>query len=119
MTRGAGSGSGTSGNGFGFGAFGTGGIAPASLSMGSTRSRLPWKRTRSVAWRTRVISTARLPEFMRHHSRLQEIEQVLRAAGLAVGPGHVEAAEGMGADQRARALAVEVEVAAHELPPGL
>ena len=47
--------------------------------------------------------------------RLQEQEQVVAAAGLGVGARHVEAAERMDADQRAGALAVQVEVADEEL----
>lgn len=39
---------------------------------------------------------------------LREQEQVIRAAGLGVGAAHIEAAEGMGADHGAGALAVQI-----------
>src|SRR5581483_6921922 len=46
--------------------------------------------------------------------RLQEVQQVVRPAGLAVRARHVEAAERMRTDHGAGRLAVEIEVAAHE-----
>src|SRR5436305_7334161 len=46
---------------------------------------------------------------------LHEEAEVVAPAGLRVGAAHVEAAEGVRADERARALAVEVEVADVEL----
>src|SRR5664280_37820 len=45
---------------------------------------------------------------------LQEETEVVAPAGLAVRAGHVEAAEGVDADERARALAIDVEVARAE-----
>src|SRR6266542_2800292 len=48
--------------------------------------------------------------------RLREEVEILATAGLRVGAGHVEAAERVHADERSRALAVQVEVAAEELP---
>src|SRR6202035_4733553 len=50
--------------------------------------------------------------------RLCEQIQVVRAAGLRIGARHVEAAEGMRAHHRTRALAVQVEVADVELAYG-
>ena len=41
--------------------------------------------------------------------------RVIRAAGLRVGAGHVEAAKRMRADHGARALAIEIEIADVEL----
>src|SRR6516165_12615466 len=49
---------------------------------------------------------------------LQEKQQVVAAAGLGVGAAHVEAAERVGADDRAGGLAVDVEVADEELALG-
>ena len=54
-------------------------------------------------------------QFLRDRLRLREEEEVVAAAGLGVGARHVEAAERVDADQRAGALAVEVEVADEEL----
>jgi hypothetical protein len=44
----------------GFGVFSTGGRAPTSSSIGSTRTRLPPISSRSVAFRMRVTCTVRL-----------------------------------------------------------
>src|SRR5690606_10782635 len=49
---------------------------------------------------------------------LREEQQVVRATGLGVGAAHVEAAEGLYADEGAGALAVEIEVAAVEVLGG-
>src|SRR5438094_6835625 len=49
---------------------------------------------------------------------LQEQQQVIAAAGLGIGAAHVEPAEGMRPYDRARALAVHVEVADEELALG-
>ena len=46
---------------------------------------------------------------------MREQVQIIRAAGLGIGARHVEAAEGMRADHRSGALAVDVEVADVEL----
>ena len=45
--------------------------------------------------------------------------RVVVAAGFGVGAAHIEAAERVNADQRARALAVDVEVADEEFVLGL
>src|SRR5271157_6456166 len=42
---------------------------------------------------------------------LQEQQEVVGATGFGIGAGHVEAAEGVRADHRAGALAVEIQVA--------
>src|SRR5437588_1221434 len=126
ISAGAGRGSGTRGFGRGFGEFGTGGFAPTSPSMGSTRTVTPEKRTASVACRTRRISIGglpprgpRLPVLVSDHLGLEKVQQILGPAGLAVGARHVEPAERVGPHERAGGLSVEIEIAAHELPPGL
>ena len=53
-------------------------------------------------------------EAFRYRLRLQEQQQVIRPAGLRIRARHVEAAERVRADHRARALAVEVQVADEE-----
>ena len=42
---------------------------------------------------------------------LEEEQQVILAAGFGIGAGHIEAAEGMGADHGAGAFAVHVQIA--------
>src|SRR5437660_8444676 len=56
-------------------------------------------------------------DFLGSDFGLHEEAEVVAPAGLRVGAAHVEAAEGVRADERARALAVEVEVADVELAP--
>jgi len=46
---------------------------------------------------------------------LEEQQQIVVTAGFRVGAAHIEAAEGLPADQRASALPIEVEVADEEL----
>src|SRR5260370_32628033 len=58
--------------------------------------------------------SGRRPHLPRDRLRLQEQAEVLAAAGLRIGAGHVEAAERMHAHERARALAVQVEIADEE-----
>src|SRR5947209_2051853 len=62
----------------------------------------------------------RLPRLLlpRDRFRLQEEPEVVAAARLRIRPRHVEAAERMRADERAGALAVDVEVADEELVLG-
>src|SRR6266487_805402 len=55
-------------------------------------------------------------DFLRDRFGLREEIEILAASGLRVGSRHVEPAERMHAHERARALAVQVEVAAEELP---
>src|ERR1700693_1153427 len=55
-------------------------------------------------------------DFLRDGLGLREEGEVLAPSGLGICPRHVEAAEGVHADQRARALAVQIQVAAEELP---
>ena len=50
--------------------------------------------------------------------RLREQIQIVGATGLGICAGHVESAEGVRAHHRARALAVDVEVAHVEVAPG-
>src|SRR5579885_3573931 len=50
---------------------------------------------------------------------LREEQEVVATAGFGVGAGHVEAAEGVDADERAGTLAIEVEVADVEVLFGL
>src|SRR5262245_42354137 len=54
-------------------------------------------------------------ELLRHGFSLCEEVEVFAAARFRVGPGHVEAAEGVHADHRPRALPVQVEVPDVEL----
>ena len=54
-------------------------------------------------------------QLFRDRLLLREEVEVLAASGLRVRAGHVEAAERVHADERARALAVQVEVADVEL----
>src|ERR1043166_6482809 len=63
----------------------------------------------------RFRSSDRSAELLRDALRLEEQEQVVASARLAVGAAHVEAAERMAADHRAGALAVQVQVADEEL----
>src|SRR5215831_9859124 len=53
-----------------------------------------------------------------HRLGLCEQIKVIRATGLRIGSRHVEAAERMGAHHRARALAVDVQVADVEVADG-
>src|SRR5208283_2227340 len=62
----------------------------------------------------RLRADSALSSLGRDRFGLQELEQVIGAAGLGIGAGHVEAAEGMAADQGAGAFAVEVQVADEE-----
>ena len=72
----------------------------------------PHQDARIRTWRPPYIAVS---SFLRDRLLLREEIQVLAAAGLGVRAGHVEAAEGVHADERARALAVQVEVADEEL----
>src|SRR5947209_10716366 len=56
-------------------------------------------------------------DFLGSDFGLEEEAEVVAPAGLRVSAAHVEAAERVYADERARALAVEVEVADVELAP--
>ena len=75
-------------------------------------------------WRPDAATTAagtaalRLADLLSYRFGLREQVQVIRAAGLRIGARHVEAAEGMRADHRAGALAVDVQVADVELADG-
>src|SRR5205814_8174209 len=55
-----------------------------------------------------TLAFAYLP---RNRLRLQEEADVVAAAGFGIGAGHVEAAEGMHADEGAGAFAIHVEIA--------
>src|SRR5205085_6719425 len=81
-------------------AAGTAAIATASAAIAAPR---------------RALRSTRLPELLRDALRLQEQQQVVASAGLRVGAAHVEAAERVRADDRAGALAVDVQVADEEL----
>src|SRR5262249_32932807 len=84
----------------------------APWKAGECRSMPP----RSAGIRdTDVPAPSPFPQLLRHALRLQEQQQVVAAAGLAVGAAHVEAAERVAAHHRAGALAVQVEVADEEL----
>src|SRR6185437_2030383 len=61
------------------------------------------------------VTEARSVDLLRDGLGLREEQQVVAATGLRVGTRHIEAAEGMAADHRAGALAVEVQVADVEL----
>ncbi len=64
-----------------------------------------------------VLGTDSL-DFLRYRLGLREQVQVIRAAGFGIGAGHVEAAEGVGADHGSGAFAVDVEIAYVELAFG-
>ena len=56
----------------------------------------------------------RLPlggNFFRDHLGLGKQQQIVAPSGFGIGPGHIEPAEGMCADHRAGALAVEIKIA--------
>src|ERR1019366_893683 len=59
-----------------------------------------------------------LPDLLADALGLREQVEIVRSAGLGIGAGHVEAAEGVRAHHRSRALAVQVEVADVELAHG-
>src|ERR1043166_862645 len=61
-------------------------------------------------------SPGRRSDSLRRNLRLQEQQQIIAAAGLRVCTRHVEAAKRMHANQRARALAIEVQIADVKLP---
>src|SRR4051794_13369158 len=94
-TSAAGIGKGTSGFGFWLGEFSMAGIAPASLSMGSTSSRLPANSTINVAWRTSCRRTVKDYHsrsgvknfFSRNHSIAVDRHRVFHVAGVAAGVG--------------------------------
>ncbi len=62
-----------------------------------------------------LILRAAMANLLRNALGLREQQQVIRSAGLGVGAAHIEAAEGVSPDHRARALAVQIEVADVEL----
>ncbi len=55
--------------------------------------------------------------FSQADAGVDEVEQVVGAAGLGAGAGEAEAAEGLAADEGAGDAAVEVEIADAELAP--
>ena len=56
-----------------------------------------------------------LPDFFSHRFALGKQIQVIGPARLGIGAGHIESAEGMRGHRRARALAIDIEVADVEL----
>src|SRR6202046_3725659 len=82
-----------------------------------------WWRLRGWSWcEPRSRSREKLAPFFGDGLGLGEEGEVVGAAGFAVSAAHVEAAEGMSADHRASALAIEVKIADGELgfgPRGL
>ena len=65
--------------------------------------------------RSFMARSDRVSDLLRDRLGLGEEVEVLAPAGLRIRARHVEAAEGVHADERARALAVQVEVSAEEL----
>src|SRR5205823_14128414 len=90
---------------------------PPRRSRGRSRRRL--RRLRAQTFRARRARSAdqrlsRLEAFDDDFG-LEEQLQVVWAAGFGVGATHVEAAEWLGADERAGDLAVQVQIANLEL----
>src|ERR1039458_9816558 len=68
-----------------------------------------------VSHSLRLFLRACRAQLLRDRLRLGKQQQIIRAAGLGVGPAHVESAKRMRADHCAGAPAVEVEIADVEL----
>src|ERR1700735_643757 len=95
-------------------------MCPTGWSWGCLRGTTArwrrWWRLRGWSWcEPRSGSREKLAAFFGDGLGLGEEGEVVGAAGFAVSAAHVEAAEGMSADHRASALAIEVKIADVEL----
>src|SRR5437660_3629050 len=84
-----------------------------SLSSGLYRSARPFDQARSLHRREALPDRV-----LGHRARLDELEQVVRAAGLGADAREAVAAEGLAADARPGDGAVHIEVPGAELVRG-